>query len=353
MRLKHLTALLLFAVALHWISARATTPPGTVEHIKVHGMSLMGNLEGDSPDRDVSVYLPPSYAKDKSRHYPVVYFLHGFTDSDDKWYGPTKHWINLPTVLDKALQNAANKEMIFVTPNAFTRYQGSMYSSSVTTGDWEKFVTQDLIAYIDSHYRTIARRDSRGLAGHSMGGYGAMRIGMKHPDIYSSVYLLSACCLTADFFKISDEQLAKAEAVKDPAEVEKADFYSKILLASAAAWSPDPNNPPLYLMLPGDKDEAHKDVHNKWAANAPMEQIDQYIDNLRSLKAFGLDVGDNDHGITVTTKELDRILTTYKITHSFEVYSGDHLNHIADRIEMQVVPFFSKNLSFDTSKHHK
>ena len=57
-----------------------------------------------------------------------------------------------------------------------------MYSNSVTTGDWETFVAKDLVGYIDSHYRTLARRESRGLAGHSMGGYGTMRIGMKYPD---------------------------------------------------------------------------------------------------------------------------------------------------------------------------
>ncbi len=351
--MKRLLAVLLFSITLLWLPSRAETPAGTVEHIKVHGMSLMGNLEGDSPDRDVSVYLPPSYKKDKSRRYPVVYFLHGFTDSDDKWYGPTKHWINLPTVIDKALGTAGNKEMIFVTPNAFTRYQGSMYSSSVTTGDWEKFVSLELVAYIDSHYRTIAKRDSRGLAGHSMGGYGALRIGMKHPDIYSSVYLLSACCMSGDFFKITDDQLTKAEAVKDPSEVEKADFYSKIILASAAAWSPDPNNPPLYLTLPGDQNPARKEVHNKWVANAPLEQIDQYVDNIRSLTAFALDVGDQDHSITDTTKDLDQVLSAYKIPHFFEVYQGDHLNHIADRIETKLVPFFSKNLSFDKASGHK
>jgi len=127
----------LFASLLPSIPSIAATSPGTVQHIKVHAASLEGNLEGDSADRDVSIYLPPSYATDKHRRYPVVYFLHGFTDSDDKWYGPTKHWINLPTVIDKALQAAGNREIIFVTPNAFTRYQGSMYSSSVTTGDWK------------------------------------------------------------------------------------------------------------------------------------------------------------------------------------------------------------------------
>src|SRR5215469_604179 len=82
---------------------------GTVEHIKVHGKFLEGNLEGDSPDRDVDVYLPSSYTKDRNRRYPVVYFLHGFTDNADGWYGITKHWINLPAVLNKAFAEAGNR----------------------------------------------------------------------------------------------------------------------------------------------------------------------------------------------------------------------------------------------------
>ena len=338
----------LFASLLPTIPSIAATSPGTVQHIKVHAASLEGNLEGDSADRDVSIYLPPSYATDKHRRYPVVYFLHGFTDSDDKWYGPTKHWINLPTVIDKALQAAGNREIIFVTPNAFTRYQGSMYSSSVTTGDWEKFVSTELVAYVDAHYRTIPKAASRGLAGHSMGGYGTLRIGMKHPEVYSSIYMLSACCISADFLRTkNNEDLAKATAVKDPSEVEKAQFLTKIVLAASAAWSPNPNNPPMYLDSPGTTAALQTTVFNKWTANAPLAQIDQYIDNLRSMKAIALDVGNADHGIKEATEELDKVLTSYKITHFFEVYEGDHLSHIADRIETEVVPFFSKNLSFD------
>jgi S-formylglutathione hydrolase len=342
-----MVAVLLAVLAMTGTPSSAATGTGTVVHIKVHGKSLEGNLEDDSPDRDVSVYLPPSYAKDKSRHYPVVYFLHGFTDSDDKWYGPTKHWINLPSVVDKALANADSKEMIFVTPNAFTRYQGSMYSSSVTTGDWEKYVSEELVAYIDSHYRTIPKRSSRGLAGHSMGGYGTLRIGMKHPDVYSSIYMMSACCISATFLHLPDEGQAKAALVNDPAEVDKAEFLTKIVLASAAAWSPDPKNPPLYLEVPGPKGPQQEAVYNKWTANAPLAQIDGYIDNLRQLKAIAMDVGDSDHGINDTTKELDQVLNKYQISHFFEIYTGDHLNHIADRIETKLVPFFSKNLVFD------
>ena len=131
--------LLLGTLGLVWApqgySQNSPLKTGRVERIKVHGVGLEGNLAGDSPDRDVSVYLPPSYQTDKNRRYPVIYFLHGFTDSDDKWYGLTKHWINLPAVVDKALAEGKTGEFIIVTPNAYNRYFGSMYSNSVTIGN--------------------------------------------------------------------------------------------------------------------------------------------------------------------------------------------------------------------------
>ena len=174
-------------------SANAT---GTVREITVHGASLEGNLLGDSPDRHVTVYLPPSYAMQPNRRYPVVYMLHGFTDTDFKWFGGAGGWMNLKQVADDAMASGASKEMILVVPNAFNKMHGAFYSDSMTTGDWEDFIAHDLVAYIDQHYRTIARTESRGLAGHSMGGYGTMRIGMEHPDVFSSIYALSPCCLT-------------------------------------------------------------------------------------------------------------------------------------------------------------
>ena len=105
---------------------------GTVERTRVHGKGLEGNLSGDTPDRDVSVYLPATYAEERSRRYPVVYMLHGFTDDDARWMGLEKHWINLANVLDRTFSADASHEMIVVMPNAFTRFQGSMYSSSAT-----------------------------------------------------------------------------------------------------------------------------------------------------------------------------------------------------------------------------
>jgi enterochelin esterase-like enzyme len=331
-------------------AASASTPAGTVEHIKIHGKLLEGNLEGDSPDRDVSVYLPPSYGKDPARRYPVVYFLHGYTDSDDKWYGPTKHWINLPSVLDKANVEPGNREIIFVTPNAFTRFHGSMYSNSVVTGDWEDFIVTELIPYIDARYRTIAIPAARGLAGHSMGGYGTMRIAMRHPEVFTSFYLLSACCMTFPESLLA-ENSPKAESAKTFDEVNALEFLPRIVVALSAAWSPNPQKPPLYVDLPSKDGKIEDDIIAKYHANETLHMIDQYIGNLRRYRAIGFDSGDKDHSITDATRELDKVLTSYSIAHQFEIYDGDHLNHIADRIEQKLVPFFSKNLSFeDASK---
>ena len=169
--------------------------PGTVEQVVVHGTSLEGNLEGDSPDREATVYLPPSYAGAPTRRYPVLYLLHGYGGRQDTF---TARLASLAESQDRLAAAPGFSEFIVVTPSAYTLHKGSMYSASPTTGDWEKFVAEDLVAYMDSHYRTLATRMSRGLAGHSMGGYGALRIGMKRPDVFFSLYLMSSCCLSAN-----------------------------------------------------------------------------------------------------------------------------------------------------------
>src|SRR5665213_4492155 len=166
--------------------------PVSVDRIKVHGKALEGNLEGDAADRDVLVFLPPSYQKDKNRRYPVVYALHGYSIGAEQW----SHEIHVPQTIEGAFATGSH-EMIVVLPDSKTIYNGSMYSSSQTTGDFEKFVYHDVVTYIDAHYRTIASRTSRGLVGHSMGGYGASRIGMKHPDVFGSLSIMSTCCLSA------------------------------------------------------------------------------------------------------------------------------------------------------------
>jgi len=313
--------------------------PVRVERIKIHGTALEGNLEGDAVDRDVLVFLPPSYDKQKSRRYAVVYALHGYSIGAEQW----SQEIHAPQTIEGAFAQGAN-DMIVVLPDSKTIHNGSMYSSSVTTGDFEKFISRDVVSYIDAHYRTIPNRLSRGLVGHSMGGYGATRIGMKHADVFGSLYIMSPCCLSPRQAGPANADMEKTlEAVKTPEDSAKLPFGPRAQLAAAAAWSPNPKNPPLYLDLPRKAGEPQPDVLAKWAANAPLAFIDQYVGNLRQYRAISLDVGDKD-GLRADTGKLHDVLDKYGITNSFELYQGTHTSAVAIRFQNYVLPFFSKNL---------
>lgn len=317
---------------------------GTKERIKLHSKALEGNLIGDPVERDVTVYLPPSYALQPEKKFPVLYMLHGFTDTDSQWFGWEDHWINLQTVIEQSLAEGLSKEMIVVMPNAYNRFKGSMYASSATIGDWETFVTQELVRYVDANYRTIPTRESRGLAGHSMGGYGTLRLGMKYPEVYSAIYALSPCCM--DGAASTNPELIKKLETLTPDQLQATSFFEIAALATSAAFAPNPKNPPLYLDLPAKNGETKPDVINKIIANRTLNFVDQYILNLKKLKAIGMDAGLQDRGISDATKTLHEVLDSYQIEHFYESYEGDHLNRIAERIQTKALPFFSKNLIF-------
>ena len=164
----------------------AEPPRGTVVTTSLRSANLE-NTMGENATRSISVYLPPGYEGSDQR-YPVIYFLHGFTGDDRmlKYISP---------ILDQAIATHRTRPFIMVIPDEKTTYDGSFYSNSGVFGNWEDFTTYDLVAYVDRTYRTLARRESRGITGHSMGGYGALLLAMKHPDVFSTVYGLSPGCL--------------------------------------------------------------------------------------------------------------------------------------------------------------
>ena len=322
----------------------AGAKPVTVEHIKVHSRSIEGNLSGESADREVIVVLPPGYAASRKRRYPVVYALHGYSIGAEQW---TKE-IHVPQTVEGAFAKGA-KEMIIVLPDSKTAYGGSMYSSSVTTGDFESFIARDLVAYIDAHYRTIPDRRSRGLAGHSMGGYGVARIGMKHPEVFGALYLMSPGLS----IRPSEAPDAAGEAalagIHQPSDAANLPFQLKAQLAVAAAWSPNPTNPPLYIDLPHKDGALQPDVIAKWDANTPMAFLDQYVGALRQYRAIAMDVGDQD-GLKTVTGQFHEALDRYHIANTLELYSGTHTSAVAFRFQDHVIPFFSRSLDFSKGR---
>lgn len=335
------------AVALPSVAQVPTHVPAPVagaravvmERIKVHAPSLVGNLEGNATDRDVIVVLPPSYAANPTRRYPVLYALHGYSIGAEQWIGE----IHVPQTIEGAFAKGA-PEMIVVIPDSKTVHNGSMYSSSVTTGDFETFITRDLIRAIDAKYRTLADRRSRGLAGHSMGGYGTTRIGMRHPDLFAAIYMMSPCCLSPrDPAQFDAKAGAALEAVQTREAAAALPFGGRAQFATAAAWSPNPQSPPFFLDLPTKNGVVQPDVLARWTANAPLAMVDQYVGNLRQYRAIAIDVGDQD-GLKDDAAKLHAAMDRYGIANSFEIYPGTHVSDVAARFQDHVIPFFGKNL---------
>lgn len=322
--------LAILALVAGLISAPAAA---RVEKSTVHGASLEGNLEGNAADRTVYVILPPSYDRAKKRRFPVVYFLHGFLSSAGKLMD------TIP--FDAALKAAGPgaQEMIIVVPDSDTKHGGSMYSSSPVVGDFESFVAGDLVPWVDGHYRTLARRQSRGLAGHSMGGYGTLRIGMKHPQVFSALYAMNPCCLTPRPVETAERRFEGMSME----QVLAGDFATRGNFAVASAWSPNPTKPPFYSDLATKDGKPVPLVLAQWAANAPQAMAAQYLPALKAMTAISLDAGDKDF-VLFEAQGMHATLTQLGVPHGWTVYDGDHGNRVPERLGSAVLPFFAEHL---------
>jgi len=328
----------LFLLFFASVILAADPPAGTLETITVHGASLAGNLSGDTADRKVKVYLPPGYQNDKRKRYPVIYFLHGY-GTDSEFYQRTLGW---PQSIDRGLAAASLPGMIVVMPDAMTPYGGSMYSNSITTGDWEAFVAKDLVAYIDSHYRTLARREARGLSGHSMGGYGTIRIAMKYPQQFIALYAMSACCLDPRGANPTDANLEKLAKAGDVAAIPT---LGRTTLAASAAWAPNAQRPPFFMDLPTKDGAARPDVLARYAANSPVAMVSQYVPQMKSFRSIMMDIGTADR-LIAGNLALHEMMQRLGIAHDYVTYDGDHTNRIPERFEKQVLPYFARQLAF-------
>jgi S-formylglutathione hydrolase FrmB len=346
--------LVLFGAAPQPAGARR----GSIVEEVVPSAALRGNLVGDEPGRPVQVYLPPSYPDRATRRYPVVYLLHGYQGNYKQWMAGGEEW-NIRDAMDRLIAGGTVREMILVMPDARNRYGGSFYANSPTTGNWEDFLACDLVRFVDEKYRTLPRASSRGIAGHSMGGYGAIRLAMKHPDTLGALYGLSAACLGwGGEFSTENPVWDATLAYKDFADLKSSGgdvkgYLAQAFLALAAAWSPNPEKPPLFVDFPvaglGRDRERREDVCARWSANMPVAMADQYRSNLVRLRGIAFDVGSRDQfpHIPLTNREFARALRRNGIAHTFEEHDGDHNSRAAERMETRLLPFFSRVLAFD------
>lgn len=333
---------ILFIAAIY-----CTAQTGTIKTDEFHFASLEGNLVGDSPKRSVIIYLPPGYDREKKMRYPVVYLLHGFNG-----YGVgNKMWIREGGVFNvEAISHLIVEKkispMIVVMPDGSNRYGGSMYTDSITTGNWEDYIVRELVAYIDMNYRTIPRAENRGIAGTSMGGYGALKIAMKHPDVFGAVYGNSSCCLVLAPPTVLAESAGPAAKLTSFEEADKAPVPVRISLAYAAAFSPNPSNPPFYadhLASANGSDAALSTaVLGRWHANIPINMVDQFVTNLRRLH-IAFDIGTQDR-LLESNRQFRDALKRNRVEHTYEEFEGGHTDKTRERIGTKTLPFMSRML---------
>lgn len=304
------------------------------------------NKGGENPNRKVSVYLPPTYSTGNKR-FPVIYYMHGFMGTDSISS-------QMKMILDRGIAQQKIRPFILVIASNYTLYEGSFYSNSSLTGNWTDFAAKELVEYVDKNFKTIATRDGRGIAGHSMGGYGAIKTAMLYPEVFSSVYALSPGLLAfvKEFGPNSDsyKELSKIKTQEDL----KKSYYPKVLVAVARAWSPNPDKPPFYCDLPftykGDSLVINEAIVEKWNQNMPVYMVDKYASNLRKLKAIKLDWGRNDASrFPVQCGMFSQRLENLGIDHLAEEYIGNHVNKIwttDGRVLNDLLPFFNEYLDF-------
>lgn len=316
-----------------------------VDRVELQSKALQ-NTGGENPNRKISVYLPAGYDQSDKR-YPVVYYLHGF-------FGTDAISSQMQMILDKGIEKGKIRPFIWVIADNKTLMDGSFYSNSTLTGNWEDFMVKELVQYVDAHYRTLANRASRGIGGHSMGGYGAFKLGMLHPEVYSSIYALSPGLLAmVKEFGPNSTSYQELSRIKTLEELHKS-YYPKVLTAVGRAWSPNPANLPFMCDFPftyeGGQLKVNQAVLEKWEANMPVYMVDKYATNLRQMKAIKLDWGRNDsQRFPIQIGMLSQRLENLGITHFAEEYIGDHNNKIWSedgRVLNDLLPFFNDFLSF-------
>lgn len=320
---------------------------------EVRAPSLENNLLGDKAKLDAHIFTPRD-GGDQRR--PVVYLLSGYTDAGTLIASAL-------TALDEPEDPATAP--IYVVTHGVNRFGGSFYVNSPVTGNWEDAIVTDLVSFVDANYPTIPKAAARGISGASMGGFGALNLAMRHPDVFGAVYALSPGAFAPDG---ADARLAIPSAVEDvlavqeeiagldrTAALDRLDDLrgnSQFEVAYGLAFAGDPDQPALFRFpfhRNGDQIERDEAIWAIWEAGFGdlATKVEQYGDNLRQLRGIGIDYGVNDEykWIPDGSAYLADLLRDAGIDVVEAVHEGGHTDRQSQRLRQHMVPFMAEHLA--------
>jgi S-formylglutathione hydrolase FrmB len=303
----------------------------------VESRALAGNPLGDPTARRTAVWLPPSYALMADRRYPVVYWLSGYAGTGEQLFSGTPWQPGLGDRLDRLAASGAMGEAIVVAPDCFTRWGGAQYLDSPALGSYETHVVREVIPTIDARFRTIAARDARAVGGKSSGGFGALVLAMRHPDLFAAVashagdmyFELSALPDLPVAARTLRRHGGVAGFLRHFEATDKkdgVDFTTIMVLAEAGAYSPDAGREH-GIALPFDLETGELDpiVWQHWKAWDPVEMLATHAEALRQMKLIFVDAGTRDeHNLDLGARIFVRRLQALGIACEHQEFDDGH-----------------------------
>jgi hypothetical protein len=355
----HIALIFTFASVLAFLNAAPACAISANSQVIVRELrseNIARNKTGTNPLRKMLVYLPVGYDGSSSQRYPVIYFLpNPFEDS----YRFDFDHKDAQGLFDRAIADGVIRKFILVAVDMNTPLGTSWYVNSPATGNWEDFMIQELVPYIDANFKTLRNRDSRGIAGIFIGGYGAIRFGMRHPDIFGSVYAMHPVG-TGTGVSIS-ASLPKWDILENAKSMDdvKKDGRTWIFTTMFQAHLPDPDKPPLFIDLlahqEGDQLIIDAKLMERFRDNFLLEtMIPRYADNLNSLRGFKFDWSRNDGNFdhVYANQAFTRKLNEFGVKHEAEEYNGAFGADwgVDGRLYTDALPFFQKHMVFAENK---
>ncbi|HVF29987.1 MAG TPA: alpha/beta hydrolase-fold protein [Pyrinomonadaceae bacterium] len=294
---------------------------------------LKGNPLGDPHIRDLFVYLPAGYEAGDKR-YPTVYCLTGFTGRGKMLLNDGAFTPNLAQRMDRLIAGGKIQPMIVVMPDCFTYYGGSQYINSTATGNYEDYLTKEIVPFVDENFRTTADRGSRAVIGKSSGGYGSLIMGLRHADQFGLVCSTAGdayfeYCYPTDFAKAY--RLIKGEPAKFmrdmwSTEQHGKDHHSALnTIGMAACYSP--NGTEIDMPFDLETGEIREDIWKRWLEHDPVRLVLKHADALKSLKLLYIDAGTRDEfALDVGARVLVSKLRQLGIDHVHEEFDDGHFN---------------------------
>ena len=313
---------------------------GTLVELEIESELLRGNPLGDPHARPLWVYLPPAYATEPEKLFPTIYLIQGMTGQIDMWANRSAFRTSTPENVDRLFAEEGCPPAVVVYADCWTSYGGSQFIDSPGTGRYLGYLCDEVVPFVDSHYRTLAAPAHRGLTGKSSGGYGAMVVPMLRPDVFGALASHAGDALFDSTIVRSFPQVVRL--LRDHFDGSYDAFFATlgdidpfrfavhgVLLetyAYAACYSPDPERPGRAL-LPFDVQTSRlvPDVWQRWLAWDPVRLVPEHLDALAGLRRIYLDAGRSDeYYLDLGAQGFSEELTKLGVAHTLELFDGKH-----------------------------